>query len=127
MMISQRIGTRWVQVLGMTVVLASACATVRANGVALTEVGTPIWEPVDFISTSGPGTSFQAFLDALSTILAPPNHVQHPNLGIGPGAAHAGPYNQELSLGLANSGFPDTSVFSTTAQLLLKRIIAFSR
>ncbi len=110
-MTTQRDGVPVLRVLGTAVIVASVTAMAGANNVALTEVGSPIWQPVDFITTSGPGTSFQEFLDSLNTILAPPNHVQIPGLGIGPGDPHAGPYDQEMSDGLANSGFPDTTTF----------------
>ena len=76
------------------------------------EVGDPSWEPVDFHTTSGPGTSFEAFLDTIHLPLPEPNHRLHPELGVGPGDPHDPLYDQELGDGLANSVLVESTTFT---------------
>ncbi|MAE68181.1 MAG: hypothetical protein CMJ18_28355 [Phycisphaeraceae bacterium] len=76
------------------------------------EVGSPSWQPVDFHTTSGPGTSFEAFLDTIHLPLPEPNHRLHPDLGVGPGDPHDPLYDQELGQGLANSVLVETTTFT---------------
>ena len=60
----------------------------------------PAWMPVDFHMFSAPiGTAqsgYAEFVETMANLLPPPNHVLDPHLGIGPGAAHTGPYAAEL-------------------------------
>jgi hypothetical protein len=86
----------------------------------LTEkIGHPLWGPVDFhqmtvdISAYAP-TYFQALLQQ---IMSPPNHVWNDALGIGPGAPHPPPYDDEIDHHLADLGFKPGSVFSTAEAL----------
>lgn len=68
----------------------------------------PKWQPTDFNICSVPvGDSRAAdeFMDSLQTILPEPYHTWHPDLGIGPGDPHDGPYWSELRQGVRDSGF----------------------
>jgi hypothetical protein len=87
--------------------LHAAPVTVR-----VTRVGNPTWRPTDFHLFSAPADTFDAFLGVAQSLLPPPNHQFHPDLLIGPGAPHAGPYDQEFAAGVSASGFRDKSVFS---------------
>ena len=70
-----------------------------------TVVGTPLWEPADYHQfAAAVGPNFENFGDIAGGILPPPNHQPHPDLGIGPGDPHAGPYTGEMAAGvLANA------------------------
>ncbi|HRI71994.1 MAG TPA: hypothetical protein PK156_47505, partial [Polyangium sp.] len=57
-------------------------------------------------------------------ILPPPNHQAHPMLGIGPGDAHAGPYDHEFLDGLTKLGFADQTVFDAIEATWPKCIFA---
>lgn len=72
-----------------------------------TVVGSPLWEPVDFHQFS----ASQDYESVVSALLAPPDHTFHPALGIGPGAAHPGPYDTELGQSVAALGYEEHSVF----------------
>jgi hypothetical protein len=77
--------------------------------VVLTPIGKPTWKPVDLHVFSAPiGTAesgYAEFLETAATILPPPNHVQDPTFGIGPGAPHPPPYDTEIGNGVAAAGF----------------------
>jgi len=68
--------------------------------VAAIPIGRPTWKPVDFhvvaarIGTAESG--YAEFVDTIAQFLPPPDHVLDPNFGVGPGAAHRGPYDDEL-------------------------------
>jgi hypothetical protein len=80
-----------------------------------TKVGNPLFEPVDFHKVSTrigvPDDGWADFPRTLETLLPLPNHQPHPSLGIGPGAAHAGPYDAELAGRLKTLGLADKDVF----------------
>ena len=63
-------------------------------------IGRPVWMPVDFHMFSAPiGTAdsgYVEFVETMAALLPPPDHALDPHFGIGPGAAHAGPYGTEL-------------------------------
>jgi hypothetical protein len=86
--------------------------------VTLTPIGDPTWRPVDFHLFSAPigteETGYAEFGETLLTILPEPNHASHPQLGVGPGAPHAPPYDGELADGVQAAGFHDTTRFSTS-------------
>src|SRR5262249_50822185 len=44
----------------------------------------------------------------------PPNHAVHPDLGIGPGAPHDGPYDHEIGDSFVQQGWQDAATFSRT-------------
>lgn len=96
--------------------LAPSLAALPAFGdVTATKVGNPTWAPVDFHTFSAPlGTppNFPEFAQTEAALLSPPNHVHVSGLGIGPGAAHAGPYTHEFADGVASAGFVDKSSFT---------------
>ena len=97
----------------LAVVAGPAPASVAASGsdeiVQLTRIGQPAWKPVDFHLFSAPiGTADSGYAEFGATMLAllpPPNHVAHPDLGVGPGAPHQPPYNTEFAQGVANLGY----------------------
>ena len=103
--------------LGAVPLLAPAPA---ADGVRITPIGNPTWSPVDFHLFSAPvGTAASGYIEFLQTTLAllpPPNHVFHPQLGVGPGAAHAPPYDSELANGVATQGFREGTRFDLTTE-----------
>ena len=84
--------------------------------VHLKRLGRPRWRPVDFhmfsevIGTFDDG--FVEFNANAAAIQPPPNHVQRPDLGTGPGAPHPPPYDKELAMGLVPLGFHDRQEFS---------------
>lgn len=87
-------------------------------GVVVTPVGTPGFVPVDFHQFSAPiGTAtsgYFEFLETITSLLPPPNHEFNPQLGVGPGAPHEGPYDQELGEGVASNGYVEKSVFAAS-------------
>src|SRR5262249_26375665 len=67
-------------------------APTQAASVTLTRIGDPIWAPVDFhLFSARFEEDFSAFGAIIAGLLPPPRHLPHPDLGIGPGAAHAPP------------------------------------
>lgn len=66
------------------------------------------WRPVDFHMFSSPTDFSQTY-----QILPEPNHRFHPNLGVGPGDPHAGPYDTEMGDGIRALGIDEKQVFST--------------
>lgn len=82
-------------------------------------VGTPDWEIVDYHQFSvNIGNQFENFSTIMSGILPPPNHAFHPDLGIGPGDPHAGPYDGELGAGVLTQGYVDKAAFTQAEGLL---------
>ncbi|HEY6134412.1 MAG TPA: PEP-CTERM sorting domain-containing protein [Rubrivivax sp.] len=99
------------------VALALASSAVASAAVATaTPFGSPSfvaaadWRPVDFHMISA-RLDFTETSD-LVTILPPPNHQLHPALFIGPGAAHAPPYDTEIGSGIAAAGIAEKTVFT---------------
>jgi len=85
--------------------------------VRLERIGDPIWRPVDFHLFSAPIGSppnFEGFATTAVSLLPPPNHELHPQLLIGPGAAHAPPYDAELAQGVAALGLKEGRVFGAS-------------
>jgi hypothetical protein len=84
--------------------------------IRLIPVGKPTWKPVDLRLFSAPigtvDTSYAEFAQTQERLLPAPDHVPYPQLGIGPGAAHAPPYDKELRNGVRSSGFAETSIFT---------------
>lgn len=79
----------------------------------VTKVGDPLWEPVDFHQASVPvGDMFMNFQMVIEGILPPPNHQHHDDLGVGPGAAHAGPYTGEIGAGYLAEGYVDHMTYT---------------
>jgi len=99
-----------------TAALSLVLALPAVGSVEITPIGNPTWEPVDFHLFSAPvGTPETGFIEFALTamsILAPPGHVGHDQIGIGPGAPHDPPYDSELADGLANLGIADKEVFT---------------
>jgi len=93
--------------------------TAAGAEVTVTQVGAPNFVPTDFLLFAAPlgtpASGFAEFSETLRAILPPPNHSFEPSSGIVPGAAHAGPYDRELSEGVAAQGFEESTTF-TTAQ-----------
>jgi hypothetical protein len=76
------------------------------NEVALNRLGKPCFKPVDFHLFSANVELFSRLIDIL------PNHKPHPNLGVGPGAPHDPPYDEEIKDGLNRLGIRDQKSFS---------------
>jgi len=87
----------------------SASGQPPARGVHLERIGRPTWKPVDFHIYSAPiGTAdsgYVEFGETMVAILPPPNHIAHPDLGIGPGVPHSPPYKSEIANGVTNLGY----------------------
>ena len=91
-------------------------ASVLAQVVS-TPVGTPAWQPTDihlFVAPIGSAPNFEGVLTSLQAVLPEPNHRFHPDLFIGPGDPHNGPYTSELAGGLAISGFQEKTIFDAS-------------
>lgn len=93
----------------MTTVAGTWAAPPPAQGVRATPIGTPTWQPVDFHLFSAPiGTAASGYAEFATTalgLLPPPTHVFHPALLVGPGVAHAPPYDAEVAAGVAANGY----------------------
>ncbi len=81
----------------------------KGTGAEIERIGKPSWKPVDFNVFSAPigtaETGYAEFGDTNLSLLPPPNHVPHPQLGVGPGAPHEPPYRHELSDGVDAGGY----------------------
>lgn len=83
-------------------------------GVSATPVGNPSWAPVDAHIVSfaiGGPPNFDELFANFGAILPPPHHQPHPQLGIGPGTAHPGPYDHEIADGIAATNFHESMTF----------------
>lgn len=103
----------------MLLLLSSLAGQGTATGqtapidVDLAEVGDPTWRPVDFHLISAPLEPFDPVLfETLGSLLPPPEHELHGDLGVGPGDAHAPPYDTELEQGISGAGFSDQTIFT---------------
>ena len=89
-----------------------------AQSVTLTPIGNPTWKPVDFHLFSAPigdvDSGYAEFGETMAQLLPPPNHAAHPQLGIGPGEPHRGPYKNELDHGVRDAGFREETQFSAS-------------
>lgn len=84
--------------------VAAAGGPPPAQGVRITPIGNPTWAPVDlhlFSAPIGTAPDYAGFGQTMAALLPPSNHVDHPNLGIGPGAPHDPPYDAEMAAGVA--------------------------
>ncbi|PCC72960.1 hypothetical protein SAMN02745121_02078 [Nannocystis exedens] len=92
-----------------------ACDAPDSPAVDLQPIGEPTWQLVDFHRFSAPvGTSATQYAEARQTtaaVLPAPNHLPHPDLGIGPGAKHIDAYWAEMAEGIANAGFDEEDPF----------------
>jgi hypothetical protein len=65
-------------------------------GCTRTKIGAPLWEPSGVVAVPSSMPSFEGYLTFLNDLTAP-NHTYDMNDNIiGPGPAHAGPYDNEL-------------------------------
>lgn len=113
---------RFVSLLFLIIALVALPAVTAAagppptQGVRITPIGSPTWRPVDLHMFSAPiGTAasgYAEFGETIAALLPPPNHVPHPQLGIGPGAAHQPPYDWEMAAGVAAQGYREGMRFS---------------
>jgi hypothetical protein len=94
--------------LSLAVALAAPAAASAAGNVQSKPIGHPVWKPTDLNLFTAPiGTAasgYAEFGETLQAILPEPYHRPHPDLGIGPGDPHAGPYNTEIRRGLQSLG-----------------------
>ncbi len=95
---------------------AAASAPVT-HGIRVSPIGHPSWKLVDFHLFSAPigtaATGYEEFAHTTEALLPPPNHRPHPELGIGPGDAHQGPYGNELAQGVALHDYSEGVRFHT--------------
>ena len=81
-----------------------------------TKIGMPAWEIVDYHQVTGlwgdDQNSFDTALETIQMMLPAPNHGPHPALGIGPGASHAPPYDEEFTQSLTALGWKDSQAFT---------------
>ncbi len=89
----------------------------RTKGhVTATPIGKPSWAPAGFQQFSAPiGTAasgYAEFLDTTLALLPEPNHRLHPELGVGPGDPHKGPYQRELADGVDAAGHHQRGPFA---------------
>jgi hypothetical protein len=75
-------------------------------------VAIPTWQPVDFAFFSNPLASFDDFDHTAQLVFHEPQHLPAPFYGIKPGAAHAPPYDGEVSANVAAAGFTKKNVFT---------------
>jgi hypothetical protein len=98
-------------------VLATGVTTAARADVIVTPVGSPLFVAADFHLFAAPigtaGSGYAEFSETQQLILPPPNHAPNPTLGIGPGAAHAGPYDHEMADGVAANGYVEGTTFTT--------------
>lgn len=100
---------------------SAALHSLEAIPVELEKVGNPAWGPVDFHNVAAP---YHKAFDAMQAILPPPNHSTHPQLGLSPGAPHAGPYDHEIAEGVAAQGLTDAWVL-TKQEFTHGRLVAW--
>lgn len=84
----------------------SAPAVAQPPTVGLTQVGSPIWRPVDFQVFTAPAAPFPSAYNATLDRLLP---LEGPGVAFTP---HAGPYDTELSRNAAAAGLVSKSVFN---------------
>lgn len=88
-------------------------AAKKGPKVKLSQIGRPAWKPSDFhIFTHTVAADYSDFMTIAGTLLPPPNHVPVTGLGIGPGAAHAGPYTHEFADTMDSLGLSDQTTFT---------------
>jgi hypothetical protein len=102
--------------LTLAVALAAPAAASAAGDVQAKPIGDPIWKPADvnlFTAPIGTAASgYAEFGETLQRILPEPYHRPYPDLGIGPGEPHAGPYNHEIRRGLQSLGLQRNAAFT---------------
>jgi hypothetical protein len=123
-----RLRKRWLPLLALVLLLlrgVAAAATppplaapaLAVKGIKVTPIGSPTWQPVDFqlfaAPIGTPASGYAEFGATLESLLPPPNHAAHPQLGIGPGAPHAPPYDAELSQNVRAAGYRSATRFSS--------------
>jgi hypothetical protein len=96
--------------------IAAHAAPQRAT-ITMKQIGTPTWKPVDAHVFSAPiGTAASGYVEfgeSQASLLPPPDHVPHPQLGIGPGAPHGG-FSREMGDGVRRSDFDEADPFFPT-------------
>lgn len=105
----------WRLLAAAAVTLLLSAGGARA-AVSVTAVGSPGFVATDFHLFSAPiGTAASGYAEFFATaqaLLPPPNHQPHPALSIGPGTAHAGPYDREFAQGVGANGFQESARFT---------------
>jgi len=98
-------------VIGVAIALAAPAAVSQCQQkapVQLQPIGNPIWMPVDFHVFTASDADFGG---QMINLLYPLRHQSCTELGIGPGAPHQPPYNQEMEAGVDIMSFKDSLVF----------------
>src|SRR6185295_1276928 len=94
----------------------SHCEPFVSNSVKMTPIACPTWKPADaHVFSSDIAADGSQFLPTALALLNPPGTSLHtfiPDFGVGPGDAHAGPYDAEFSDGLSRLGFTSKRRFT---------------
>lgn len=95
-----------------------ACDSADSPATDLQQIGEPSWQLVDFHRFTAPvGTAATNYVESRQTqqsLLPPPRHQPHPDLGIGPGAKHLDPYWTEFAEGVADAGYDEEDPYLPT-------------
>jgi hypothetical protein len=97
----------WLLAIAALVATHAAQSLAQPPAVTLTQVGSPIWRPVDFQLFSAPGyeeEDFRSTVDALEPLHPPADATTYTT-------PHDPPYDAELSTNAAAAGFVNRSVF----------------
>ena len=104
--------------LAAVVLWTLAASAAHATPLVVAKTGNPAWNVVDAHTVTAPlGTADDGYAEfgaTLASILPPPHHLPHPQLGIGPGAAHPGPYDTEMGAGVAANGYAEKAAFTAS-------------
>jgi hypothetical protein len=108
-------------VIGVSIALAAPAVASQCEQkvpVEIVQIGNPIWMPVDFhVFTAAIGTADDNYAELgqnETNLLYPLRHQSCTELGIGPGAPHQPPYNQEMEAGLDIMSFTESRVFGAS-------------
>ena len=108
---------RILKAINLATFATALIVTNAGAAVIVTPVGSPLFVAADFHLFAAPiGTAasgYAEFSETQQLILPPPNHLPNPTLSIGPGAAHAGPYDHEMADGVAANGYIEGTTFTT--------------
>jgi hypothetical protein len=106
------------QALRLSAALAALtfCALGASAQVFMQKIGNPTWRPADthqFTTRLGDeNDGFAGFGQTMAALLPEPYHVWVDGLGLGPGAPHPGPYDEEFATGVERLGVKDAVTFS---------------
>jgi hypothetical protein len=97
----------WLLAVAALVAAPTAQSLAQAPAVTLTQVGSPIWRPVDFQMFTAPAEPEEAF-DATIATIAPLDPIGVTSYT----TPHGPPYDAELSINASAAGFVNRTVFT---------------